>query len=56
MADDKTKVGKPDRDRIAIHWEQHFGESRERIREAVKAVGPIVKDVEKWLKGHPASK
>lgn len=63
MADNKTKVGKSDRDRIDIHedselsdWEKHFGESRERIREAVKAVGPIVRDVEKWLKGHHATK
>src|SRR5690349_3404278 len=63
MADDKNKVGKQDRDRINVDedyelsdWEKHFGVSRERIREAVKAAGPMVKDVDKWLKGHHSSK
>lgn len=63
MTGGKNKVGKQDRDRIDIHedyelsdWEKHFGESRERIREAVNAVGPMVKDVEQWLKGHHVGK
>src|SRR4051794_2284099 len=59
MADDKTKVGQQDRDRINVNedyelsdWEKHFGVSRERLREAVNAAGPMVKDVDKWLKSH----
>jgi hypothetical protein len=63
MADNKNKVGKQDRDRINVDedyelsdWEKYFGVSRERLREAVKAAGPMVKDVDKWLKGHHVGK
>ncbi len=56
MADDKTKVGKPDRDRInpnedyeVSDWSKKYGVSPDRIRDAVKKVGLIAKDVEKEL-------
>jgi hypothetical protein len=56
MADDKTKVGKPDRDRINTSedyevrdWAAKYGVTPERIREVVKKVGPMAKDVEKEL-------
>ena len=58
MADDKSKVGKGDRDRInpgedyeLDGWAKHFGVSKEKIEETVRRVGPMVKDVEKALKG-----
>ncbi len=57
MADNKTKVGKADRDRINSHeeyemndWASHFGVTKEKLRETVDRVGPMVKDVEKALK------
>lgn len=56
MADDKTKVGKADRDRININepyelrdWSQKFGVSPERLKEAVGKVGPMASDVAKHL-------
>jgi predicted DNA-binding protein YlxM (UPF0122 family) len=58
MADDKTKTGKADRDRINTSedyelndWSKHFGVSKDKIKQAVKKVGPMVKDVERELKG-----
>jgi predicted DNA-binding protein YlxM (UPF0122 family) len=58
MADDKTKAGKADRDRINTSedyelndWAKHFGVSKDKIKQAVKKVGPMVKDVERELKG-----
>jgi len=54
--DDKRKRGKPDRDRIAVHtyyerrdWSNALGITQARLREAVKAVGPMVKDVKAYL-------
>ena len=56
MSDDPKKTGKPDRDRINVNepyelrdWAKHFGVSEEKIKEAVKKVGPMVKDVQKYL-------
>jgi hypothetical protein len=56
MADDKTKVGKPDRDRINVNedyelrdWSQIFGVTPERLKEAVAKVGPMAADVAKHL-------
>lgn len=56
MADDPKKRGKPDRDRIHIHqyyerigWCKKFGINATRLRDAVEAVGPMVKDVKAWL-------
>jgi len=56
MADDKTKVGGQDRARInlsedyeAEDWSRSFGVTRERLREAVAAVGDRAEDVRDWL-------
>lgn len=56
MADDKSKSGGPDRDRVNVHedyelrdWSKKFGVTPEKLKEAVKKVGPMVKDVEKEL-------
>lgn len=56
MPDDKDKVGKPDRDRINVnepyevkYWCSQFGVTEQRLREAVKAVGPMVADVKRYL-------
>ena len=47
MADDKTKTGKPDRDRINVddelqYWSDKFEVTPERLRQAVKNSGPVV--------------
>jgi len=58
MSDDKSKRGKADRYRINTSedyelqdWAKHFGVSKDKIKETVKKVGPLVKDVQKELKG-----
>jgi len=58
MSDDKSKQGKADRDRINTSedyevqdWAKHFGVSKEKIKDAVEKVGPMVKDVQKELQG-----
>jgi predicted DNA-binding protein YlxM (UPF0122 family) len=58
MSDDKSKRGKSDRDRINTSedyelqdWAKHFGVSKDKIKETVKKVGPMAKDVEKALQG-----
>ena len=57
MSDNKQKVGKPDRDRINVNedyemqdWATRFNVSKDKIKDAVKKVGPMVKDVERELK------
>jgi hypothetical protein len=52
MADDKTKTGKPDRDRINVNeayelrdWAAKFGISEGKLRDTVTKVGPMAKDV-----------
>jgi len=57
MADDKTKIGKPDRDRINVNedyelrdWSKKLGISPDRLKEIVAKVGPMVSDVEKHLR------
>jgi hypothetical protein len=59
MADDRTKTGKPDRDRINVDedyelsaWAEKFGVTPERLRQAVKTSGPMVKDLEALLGKH----
>ena len=54
--DDKTKKRPQDASRINIHepwevsyWTKKFGVTAERLKAAVAAVGPMVKDVEKHL-------
>ena len=56
MTDDTTKRGKPDRIRINVrqvferrYWTKAFGVTEATLREAVKAVGPMVVDVKEWL-------
>lgn len=57
MSDDKSKTGRPDRDRISLsedyeveEWSKKFKVTPEELRQAVKKVGSIAKDVEKYLK------
>ena len=56
MSDDKSKAGKPDRDRINVHesyelrdWAKHYGVSKDELKRAVAKVGVMVKDVDKEL-------
>ena len=58
MADDKTLRGPRDASRIALgedyeveYWTGKFGCSRDRLEEAVKAVGNSADAVEKYLAG-----
>lgn len=58
MADDKTDRGPQDRSRIALgedyeveYWTGKFGVSKERLEDAVKAVGSSAHAVEQHLKG-----
>lgn len=57
MADDKTKRGKQDRTRINTsekyeldYWKQELGVSGQQVAGAVRAVGPMAKDVRAYLK------
>lgn len=52
MADDLTKRGKPDQIRVNVHedWElrersKEWNVTPQQIKDAVKKVGPMVKDV-----------
>ncbi|MFD0766462.1 DUF3606 domain-containing protein [Mucilaginibacter lutimaris] len=54
--DSKQNVGSPDRDRINVnedyelqYWSEKFNVSRNRLKEAVQAVGTSVKDVQEYL-------
>jgi hypothetical protein len=56
MADDKTKTGKPDRDRINVredyevtYWTNRFDVSPEQLANAVANVGPMARDVARYL-------
>ena len=57
MADDKTKTGKSDRDRINVNeayelrdWSKRLGVSEGELKAAVKKVGPMAQDVAKELR------
>ena len=57
MADDKSDIGAPDRDRINMSedyevrdWSESLGVSRERLQEAVDAVGNSADKVREYLK------
>jgi len=57
MSDDRSKVGRPDRDRINLsedhevrYWTQALGVDEARLREAVKAVGSTSAAVRDYLK------
>lgn len=56
MADDPKKTGKHDDERIHVaqdhelsYWSVRFGISRDDLRKAVEAAGPMVKDVQRHL-------
>lgn len=57
MSDDLTKRGPQDRTKINIHepwelkyWSGHFGVAPDELIEAVRAVGPSVEAVERFLR------
>jgi len=61
MADDKSKTGQQDRSRINTSedyevrdWSKKFGVTADALKKAVKAVGPMAKDVEEHLKKNAA--
>jgi hypothetical protein len=56
MPDNLKNTGKQDDSRINVnqdhevtYWTKELGVTAEKLREAVKAVGPMVKDVRKYL-------
>lgn len=56
MADSLKQTGKPDDARINVeqeheldYWSEKLGVSRERLRQAVQAAGPMVRDVQRHL-------
>ena len=56
MADDKSKTGSPDRDRINVnedyelrYWTKELGVTGDELRAAVKAVGPTADAVRRHL-------
>ncbi|MEY2508575.1 MAG: hypothetical protein QOH01_2904 [Verrucomicrobiota bacterium] len=56
MADDLSKRGKPDQIRVNVHeeWElrersKEWNVTPQQIKDAVKKVGPMVKDVKREL-------
>ena len=56
MADDLKQTGKSDDSRIDVdqdhelrYWSEKFGVSRDELRKAVQAAGPVVKDVQRHL-------
>jgi Protein of unknown function (DUF3606) len=56
MADDLKQTGRQDDSRInvdqdheLVYWSEKFGVSRDELRKAVQAAGPIVKDVQRHL-------
>jgi len=60
MADDTTKPGRQDRDRINVneryeleYWSSKFGVTQQQLKEAVAKAGAMVKDVARQL-GKPA--
>ena len=62
MADDLKQTGKPDDARINVdqdhelgYWSEKLGVSREGLRKAVQAAGPMVRDVQKYLRGRTSA-
>jgi hypothetical protein len=58
MADDLKQTGKLDDQRINVnqdhelsYWSEKLGVSRDKLREAVAKAGPIVKNVQRELRG-----
>jgi predicted nucleotidyltransferase len=58
MSDNTQKTGGQDRKRINVNqdyelqdWSKKFGVTKERLKEAVQAVGDNAEKVQKYLKG-----
>jgi hypothetical protein len=58
MADDLKQTGRQDDARIDVnqdheltYWSEKFGVSRDRLREAVAKAGPMVRNVQRELRG-----
>ncbi len=58
MADDLKNRGPADAARVNVHeswelahWTKKFGVDADALKAAVKAVGPMVRDVEQYLRG-----
>ena len=56
MADDKRQRGPADRNRVNVnedyelnYWTEHFNTNRDRLKQAVQKVGPMVSDVQREL-------
>jgi hypothetical protein len=56
MTDHRSKIGKGDDSRINVgqtheinYWTKQLNISPDRLKKAVAAAGPMVKDVKKWL-------
>ncbi len=56
MADDLTKRGPQDRSRVNVNepwevawWTKQFGVTERQLRDAVRAVGPMVNNVKRYL-------
>jgi hypothetical protein len=63
MPDNTSKTGGQDRKRINVNqdyelqdWSKKFGVTKERLKEAVQAVGDSAEKVEKYLKGSERSR
>lgn len=59
MADDRTRSGGQDRNRVDLRddddvrdWSEQLGVSPDRLKDAVKAVGPNADAVERHLAAH----
>jgi hypothetical protein len=62
MADDKSKSGGQDRDRINVHqdyelknWAKTMNTTPERVKEAVKAVGDRADEVREYIESKPTT-
>jgi hypothetical protein len=58
MVDDTGEIGRQDDARINVnqdheltYWSRKLGVSRDRLREAVARAGPLVRNVERELRG-----
>lgn len=58
MADDLRKTGRQDDERINVdqdheltYWSEKLGVSRDQLREAVAKAGPLLKNVQRELRG-----
>ncbi|MCP3946158.1 DUF3606 domain-containing protein [Herbaspirillum sp.] len=59
MSDDLKRHGPEDPTKVNInqewelsYWSNKFGISKEKLKEAVEAVGPMVSKIKNWLKNN----